>query len=75
MSCFIKVEKVKERMQKSDQDRQRKQDIERSQFSAKCFAIFNLLATNNDIQNDFLEERNNAVVYILDLIKFLMHFL
>lgn len=57
----LEVEKVKERMQKSEHDRQRKQDIERSQFSTKCLAIFNLLASDSKIKEDFLEGRNNAV--------------
>ena len=52
-------------MQKSEQDRQRKQDIERSQFSAKCLAIFNLVASNNTIQQDLLEGSNNAEVELL----------
>jgi len=51
-------------MHKGEQDRQRKQDIERSQFSAKCLAIFNLLASNNKIQEDLLEGNNNAEVML-----------
>lgn len=37
-------------------------DLARSQFIAKSLAIFNLFLSNEQIQRDFLEGRNNAVV-------------
>ena len=59
---FLQVEKIQQASKREEEQNQITLESNRSQFVAKSLAIFKLFSSNSQIQQDFIEGKDNAVV-------------